>query len=109
MIALRLATALALIAALASCRDEAGPLSADTVDFPWPFTVGSGDVECRAGLEIVFVSGDDAYPLNGAASANAAARGYRALEDIWRADPDTPGARISTAPMLRLGLDKCAA
>ncbi len=107
MIALRAAATLAVLLALAACREEAGPLSADTVDFPWPFTVDSGDVECRDGLEIVFVSGGAAYPLNGAASGNADARGYAPLEDIWRADPDMPGARISTAPMLRLGLDKC--
>jgi hypothetical protein len=102
--------ALVLLAALslAACREEAeGGLNADSVDFPWPFTVESGSVECREGLQVVFVTGGTAYPLNEAAARDASAQGYAPLADIWAADPAASGARIPIAPVLQLGLAEC--
>lgn len=97
---------LALLA-LVACREETPALTAETVDFPWPFTVDGGSVECRDGFEIVFVSDGNAYPLNGAATNNAAERGYLPLQQIWADDPAVPGARVSITPMLNLGLAEC--
>lgn len=66
----------------------------------WPLTVDSGEIECIDGFVLVFHHGGKTYQLNGAATA----RGYPAINPIWRDDPSIPGTKISIAPLIKRGL-----
>lgn len=90
-----------------ACKGKGVDISADTVDFPWPFTVASGRVECQDGQAVVFISNGITYSLNGLADSRAATRGYSDLKPIWKADPAIPGMRINIGPVVDLGLSKC--
>ncbi|MGR3709818.1 MAG: DUF2511 domain-containing protein, partial [Alterinioella nitratireducens] len=60
-------------------------------------------VECRNGMEVVFVSGGETYALNGTAQS----RGHQRIDPIWLDNPELPGLKISVSPMIDMGLDLC--
>ena len=70
----------------------------------WPFTISSGRVECRGNKEVVFVSKDKVYALNGKASGS---KKYRNLFEVWRENYEFPGSRIPVTDMIQLGLQFC--
>jgi hypothetical protein len=69
--------------------------------------VSQGAIECRNGIEAVFVADDRVYALNGAASQSASQRGYLELAEIWLDNPDIPGTKINISPMIDLALEQC--
>jgi len=77
----------------------------------WPFTIPSGTLSCLSnninGYEKQFV----AISYNGKTWAvNGSARGrdsYRPLEEIWKDNPDTPGAKFSMGEVIQKGLKLC--
>ncbi len=80
----------------------------------WPFTVPSGTLECREGVEVVFVVNGKTYAVNGAASGS---RQYHDLIEIWKDDPelsilfknrpDLPKPKLSINAILDRGVALC--
>jgi Protein of unknown function (DUF2511) len=89
-------------------------LYGDRVNEPWPFTVPYVDLHCEhlpnfPNLHLVTLTHrSQTYALNGTAASHAEARGWHKLEEIWRVDPDLPGARVSVGFVLKTGLALCA-
>ncbi len=92
----------------------------------WPFTVKQGFVTCTEGSSVIFLAGGNKYAVNGVAKS----KGYRAIEPIWRYDPEMikmqkeiaksenkslkeirkimgPTPRVNIGPILDLGLKLC--
>ena len=78
-------------------------VSKTEVGDPWPLTVEGGWLDCIAGDEIVFRSGEKAYAVNGTASDHKYAR----IDPIWRRSPSIAGTRINIGPLLDRGLKVC--
>jgi len=86
----------------------------------WPFTVPAGTLTCETLLIngkprsiggsllgiVTFHTHNKTYAMNGLADARAASRGYRPLEEIWRANPDIARqykeARIKPPDIIRV-------
>ncbi|BET65587.1 hypothetical protein ASA1KI_05050 [Opitutales bacterium ASA1] len=59
----------------------------------------------RNDLQILtFTANGRVYALNGIASSHAKKRGFSAIEEIWKANPNVPGLRINISPIIDRGL-----
>ena len=77
----------------------------------WPFTVSEGTILCetipnqRPNIAILtFKVGSKEYALNGLAKARMEKRGFKDIVEIWKDDPEIPGAKVSVGPMIARGL-----
>jgi hypothetical protein len=120
------AVALALAFGVAGCGDDSGK-SADAPakeqaapdpgalaesDFPkgeWPLTVSEGVVRCEGSAgsgSVIFRAPDGTdYAVNG--TAKTVKQDLPEIEEIWKKDPDVPGARINISPVSDRGLELC--
>jgi hypothetical protein len=78
----------------------------------WAFTVDNGELDCipnvpgeRSG-DVILKTDQGTYAINGSAMGKGI---YKDLEEIWRDDPNNPGAKISVSDVIDSGLDICAA
>lgn len=88
-----------------------GYISADNVDFPWPFTALGGRVMCLNGNQIVFKpDGGDTYAINGMArgAAKNGTANYKDLDEIWLDNPNAAGTKIPIQPVIAIGLELCS-
>lgn len=88
-----------------------GYISADNVDFPWPFTALGGRVMCLNGNQIVFKpDGGGIYAINGIArgAVKNGTVNYKDLEEIWLDNPRGDGTKIPVQPVIEIGLKLCA-
>jgi hypothetical protein len=69
----------------------------------WPLTVDRAYVGCVIGrLALIKINGKT-YGLTGAARA----QGYPPLDNLWRDNPDLPGAKVTISPLTELALKQC--
>jgi hypothetical protein len=73
-------------------------------DAEWPLTVDSGVLTCDPPDVWIEVAGRS-YAINGAASNRD---GVEELEQIWKVNPEIPGARINVGPLHDLVREKCS-
>lgn len=88
-----------------------GYISADNVDFPWPFTALGGRVMCLNSNEIVFKpDGGGTYAINGIArgAVKNGSANYKDLDEIWLDNPQSAGTKIPVQPVIEIGLKLCA-
>ncbi|OOE76565.1 hypothetical protein BZG25_15545 [Salinivibrio sp. ML198] len=78
-------------------------VSSETFGKEWPFTVNSGVLDCVKGSAAIFKVNGKSYQLNGVASS----LGFEPIDKIWKDNPETPGAKINTGPMISLALKQC--
>jgi hypothetical protein len=87
---------------LLACSPPGVPLSDKDYGEDWPFTVPAGTLAC-AGKGVIFVVGDKAYALNGAAKL----KGYLAIDPVLLQDPNDRLEKKSTEAILEKGLKMC--
>lgn len=90
-----------------SVRKSRGEISKDEFGDKWPLTVSSGKVLCLDGSFVLFVGEGGTYAVNGTARSAMKRKGWRDINDIWKADPEYPEAKISIGPVLNRGLELC--
>ena len=76
----------------------------------WPLTVAEGIIKCIDGIYVVFTAKNGkTYAVNGTAlSKNTMKqRGWFDIMDIWKSDPELPGAKIDISSLLNSGLELC--
>ena len=78
----------------------------------WPFTVSKGKLNCEgsSGMgAVTFTANGITYAVNGTAKAVAKKRntGWRDIDEIWKASPDIPGAKVSMGPIIEKGRSLC--
>lgn len=82
---------------------------ADVPKGAWPLTVDKGTVNCEGteGAGVVTFEAPDGtvYAVNGTAKTQQP--DLPEIEEIWRKDPDVPGARINLSPVIDKGLELC--
>jgi hypothetical protein len=78
----------------------------------WAFTVDNGELDCipdvpgeRSG-DVILKTDQGTYAINGSAMGKGI---YKDLEEIWRDDPNNPGAKVPVGDVIDSGLDICAA
>jgi len=92
---------------------HAGSAQVSQSDFGsnWPLTVSKGTLSCAplgGDLGIVtFSENGKTYAVNGLAKGRAKQNGWRAIDEIWKANPSVPGTKINIGPLIDRGLSLC--
>ncbi len=86
-------------------------ISAEEYGTDWPFTIQSGTLNCISnniqGYKKHYVSisqNGNTWAVNGSAMGVGT---YRPLEEIWKNNPDSPGAKIPVGDIIKRGLALC--
>jgi len=78
----------------------------------WPFTIPSGTLSCTLFLEkyamVTFTANGKTYAVNGIDKGHAEQKGWRKIDEIWKANPSFPGTKINMHPIIEKGLSLCA-
>ena len=83
---------------------SSGLVTSEELGERWPFTVGSGHVECLEGGTPVFRTGGTTYALTGYGATNL---GFPEIDPIWRDNPNIEGVKISLTPITDRARDRC--
>ena len=108
---LRSLLSLCVVCALFSCASspstqEPQPgvlVTRESMGEAWPLTVAQARVECLDGRVAVVHANGVTYALNGTATA----RGYPAIDPIWRPNPLIPGTKVNIGPLIDIALKQC--
>jgi hypothetical protein len=74
----------------------------------WPFTVTEGQLGCIGGSRaVIFIANGKTYAVNGMAINQAGRMGWSKLDEIWKKNPQIPGAGISISVIIDKGLSLC--
>jgi hypothetical protein len=74
----------------------------------WPFTVTEGQLGCIGGSRsIIFIANGKTYAVNGMALNQAGRMGWSKIDEIWKKNPQIPGAGISIGTIIDKGLSLC--
>jgi hypothetical protein len=91
-------TFLLFIVCAATTIAETRKISQAELKNNWPFTISSGEIECRTGQVLLFRDGARVYALNGTAKMRMPK--LLDIEPIWKPDPKIPGAKINVGPLM---------
>ncbi|MFI8482986.1 DUF2511 domain-containing protein [Pseudomonas sp. NPDC078700] len=101
----------AVAALIASAMAVAGMqlISAENYGKEWPFTVEEMHLMCLPGNAVVVSDPESGvmYPLNGIASSKARQLALEPLAEVWRDNPENPGAKVSVSRFIDEGLKLC--
>lgn len=90
---------------------QPGYVSRDMYGERWPFTFEDGVVACEPVARVIFIHDGVKYALNGWAQEWANVAGYEDKTPFWLDDPEFAArgweGKISTAPLISLGLSLC--
>ena len=56
---------------------------------------------------VTFTAKGKTYAVNGIARGHAKSRGWHDVDQIWKKDPEIPGARVNIGPLISRGLALC--
>jgi hypothetical protein len=76
----------------------------------WPLTVDAGTVVCVDGASVIFVADNRSkYAVNGTAKSKKRMQenGWLDIGEIWKKDPELPGASMDIRPILDAGVALC--
>jgi hypothetical protein len=98
-----------------SSATSAGVAVINTYNFSgeWPLTVSAGKLECEKvsgspdAQLVTLTTGGTTYAVNGMARGYAEKRGWVAIDEIWKADPEFPKLKVTIGPLIDKGLDLC--
>jgi len=80
-------------------------VSKDKYGDQWPFTVDFGILACRRWNAVIFRTEDhQVYALNGKAIAM---KKYKDVRQIWKDNPNIPGAKVSLSRLIQEVLELC--
>lgn len=83
------------------------PVTQTVLGDAWPLTVEQGALSCEGVAWVLFTSNGQVYAVNGTARGHAKSRGWLDVASIWRADPQSPGLKVSMTPLIERGLALC--
>ena len=87
---------IAIVLLASACVPDPGQeVTAAEYGDDWPFTVAAGRVDCLPSGSLVFVADGTPYALTGLARA----KGYRAVDPIWRDNPRIQGTKVPLQPI----------
>ncbi|MFC8731561.1 DUF2511 domain-containing protein [Luteimicrobium sp. NPDC057192] len=114
---LALAAAAAILLAVTGCSSDSGTSNDGLADQPidgvsyaadhgetWPLTVDKVSVLCPGNNQLVIAAGGQSYAVNGLAKQTGE---YDDIFDIWKDDPDNPGAKLDLTPVQELAESIC--